>query len=50
MSRLLEEICDNFIETKTANKSDNGEVSFCDSRKTVQRQSNSMRLYLLKEL
>lgn len=32
MSRLLERTDDNFIETETANKSDNGEVSFCHSK------------------
>lgn len=35
MSRLLEGTDDNFIETETANKSNNGEVSFCDTRKTA---------------
>lgn len=35
MSRLLEGIDNNFIGMEAANKSDNGEMSFCDTRKTA---------------
>lgn len=44
MSRLLEGTDNNFIEIETPNKSDNGEVSFCDTRKTGSKCKDKVTL------